>query len=226
MYQSTSQTFPLMWTQPSDVLSANENSDTPLVTALLSKDQGSADGGWNCITERSVAPSHSSRLGAGSWSSQDVCSGSRGAAGCVLCCLCSVRCGEQGEGVPAEVRRGGHPAYVPVLAGILGLQHQHHEGELRQAGEHSETFLKYIWWSCCTLTPVFWRVSFHSTQSEEGQIWGNFYTNMSDESRQFPIEQINDTEIKLQLISLQDKGAGALSVDKAAHVRLIFILFG
>lgn len=63
-------------------------------------------------------------------------------------------------------------------------------------------------------------VSFDSTQSAEGQIWGKFYTQMSEESLKFPIHQIKDTEIKLQLISLQDKGSGALSPDKAAHVRL------
>ncbi|KAL6112858.1 ace2 [Pungitius sinensis] len=54
--------------------------------------------------------------------------------------------------------------------------------------------------------------------SEEGQIWGNFYTKMSEESLQFPLDQITDPEIKLQLVSLQDKGSGALSPDKAAHL--------
>ncbi|XP_045888831.1 angiotensin-converting enzyme 2 [Micropterus dolomieu] len=54
--------------------------------------------------------------------------------------------------------------------------------------------------------------------SEQGQIWGNFYTQMSEDSQQFPIDQIKDPEIKLQLISLQDKGSGALSHDKAVHL--------
>ncbi|XP_044048369.1 angiotensin-converting enzyme 2 [Siniperca chuatsi] len=54
--------------------------------------------------------------------------------------------------------------------------------------------------------------------SEQGQIWGNFYTQMSEESQKFPHDQIKDPEIKLQLISLQDKGSGALSQDKAAHL--------
>ncbi|XP_038557367.1 angiotensin-converting enzyme 2 [Micropterus salmoides] len=54
--------------------------------------------------------------------------------------------------------------------------------------------------------------------SEQGQIWGNFYTQMSGDSQQFPIDQIKDPEIKLQLISLQDKGSGALSHDKAVHL--------
>ncbi|XP_054473849.1 angiotensin-converting enzyme 2 [Anoplopoma fimbria] len=54
--------------------------------------------------------------------------------------------------------------------------------------------------------------------SEQGEIWGTFYTNMSEQSLQFPIDQINDREIKLQLISLQDKGSGALSTDKAARL--------
>ncbi|GAA6218829.1 angiotensin-converting enzyme 2 [Lates japonicus] len=54
--------------------------------------------------------------------------------------------------------------------------------------------------------------------SEQGQIWGNFYTKMSEESQKYPIEQIKDQEIKLQLISLQDKGSSVLSQDKAAHL--------
>ncbi|XP_023257445.1 angiotensin-converting enzyme 2 [Seriola lalandi dorsalis] len=57
--------------------------------------------------------------------------------------------------------------------------------------------------------------------SEQGQIWGNFYTQMSEESLKFPIDQIKNPEIKLQLISLQDKGSGALSQDKAAHLSKI-----
>uniref|UniRef100_A0A3Q3NGY4 Angiotensin-converting enzyme n=1 Tax=Labrus bergylta TaxID=56723 RepID=A0A3Q3NGY4_9LABR len=54
--------------------------------------------------------------------------------------------------------------------------------------------------------------------AEAGQIWSNFYTKMSEESAKYPIDQITIPEIKLQLISLQDKGAGALSPDKAAHL--------
>ncbi|XP_059211362.1 angiotensin-converting enzyme 2 [Centropristis striata] len=54
--------------------------------------------------------------------------------------------------------------------------------------------------------------------SVEGKIWGDFYTNVSEESWRFPIEEIKNPEIKLQLISLQDKGAGALTPDKAAHL--------
>uniref|UniRef100_A0A8C5DBA4 Angiotensin-converting enzyme n=1 Tax=Gouania willdenowi TaxID=441366 RepID=A0A8C5DBA4_GOUWI len=42
--------------------------------------------------------------------------------------------------------------------------------------------------------------------SEQGQIWGAFYAQMSLESQNFPIDQITDLGIKLQLISLQDKG--------------------
>ncbi|XP_068455494.1 angiotensin-converting enzyme 2 [Clinocottus analis] len=57
--------------------------------------------------------------------------------------------------------------------------------------------------------------------SEEGQIWSDFYTEMSDESRRFPIQQIKDPTIKVQLISLQDKGAGALSAEKAARLSWI-----
>uniref|UniRef100_A0A671WUU0 Angiotensin-converting enzyme n=1 Tax=Sparus aurata TaxID=8175 RepID=A0A671WUU0_SPAAU len=54
--------------------------------------------------------------------------------------------------------------------------------------------------------------------TQEGQIWGNFYSKMSEEAQAFPIDQIKDRELKLQLISLQDKGSGALSPEKAAHL--------
>ncbi|KAM9765453.1 angiotensin-converting enzyme 2 [Menidia menidia] len=54
--------------------------------------------------------------------------------------------------------------------------------------------------------------------SAQGQIWSDFYTRMSEESRKYPIDQIKDPQIKLQLISLQDKGSGALAEDKAAHL--------
>ncbi|KAJ0056552.1 hypothetical protein NL108_010381, partial [Boleophthalmus pectinirostris] len=55
-------------------------------------------------------------------------------------------------------------------------------------------------------------------ESEQGALWGAFYAEMSAESANFPIDQIKDREIKLQLISLQDKGSGALSPDKQAHL--------
>uniref|UniRef100_A0AAQ6AP84 Angiotensin-converting enzyme n=1 Tax=Amphiprion ocellaris TaxID=80972 RepID=A0AAQ6AP84_AMPOC len=57
--------------------------------------------------------------------------------------------------------------------------------------------------------------------SEQGQIWGGFYAKVSEESLKFNVDQIKDPEIKLQLKSLQDKGSGALSADKAAHVRQV-----
>ena len=47
---------------------------------------------------------------------------------------------------------------------------------------------------------------------------------MSKESQKFDIGQIKNTEIKLQLISLQDKGPGALSANKAQRVRLFVFL--
>ncbi|XP_032417398.1 angiotensin-converting enzyme 2 [Xiphophorus hellerii] len=58
-------------------------------------------------------------------------------------------------------------------------------------------------------------------ESELGQIWSTFYTQISEESRNYPIDQINDPVIKLQLISLQDKGSGALSADKASHLNKV-----
>uniref|UniRef100_A0A669F4X0 Angiotensin-converting enzyme n=1 Tax=Oreochromis niloticus TaxID=8128 RepID=A0A669F4X0_ORENI len=58
-------------------------------------------------------------------------------------------------------------------------------------------------------------------EAEQLAIWGTFYNRMSEESQKYPIDQINDLEIKLQLISLQDKGSGALSADKAAHLNKV-----
>ncbi|KAM6977897.1 angiotensin-converting enzyme 2 [Aplochiton taeniatus] len=55
-------------------------------------------------------------------------------------------------------------------------------------------------------------------RSVQGAIWGEFYGKMSEESQAYPIQDISNLEIKLQLISLQDKGSGALSQDKADHL--------
>lgn len=101
----------------------------------------------------------------------------------------------------------------------MGLQHQHHPGKLRQTGEFSEATKcssiqhEQMW---CNLVLFI----FYFMQAEEGKIWGSFYSEMSDESQNYPIDQITDLQLKLQLISLQDKGSGALSPDTAEHVRL------
>ncbi|XP_047219843.1 angiotensin-converting enzyme 2 [Girardinichthys multiradiatus] len=55
-------------------------------------------------------------------------------------------------------------------------------------------------------------------ESEQGKIWSAFYSQISEESRNYPIDQIKDPQIKLQLILLQDKGSGALSPDKDSHL--------
>ncbi|MEQ2158537.1 hypothetical protein GOODEAATRI_013382 [Goodea atripinnis] len=47
-----------------------------------------------------------------------------------------------------------------------------------------------------------------SMQSEQGKIWSAFYSQISEESRNYPIDQIKDPQIKLQLILLQDIGSG------------------
>ncbi|XP_068174496.1 angiotensin-converting enzyme 2 [Antennarius striatus] len=54
--------------------------------------------------------------------------------------------------------------------------------------------------------------------AEEGKIWSDFYTYKSEEAQAFPLDNITDTQIKLQLITLQDKGAGILSEEKFAHL--------
>ncbi|KAL1021764.1 hypothetical protein UPYG_G00017680 [Umbra pygmaea] len=53
---------------------------------------------------------------------------------------------------------------------------------------------------------------------EQSTIWGEYYYKVSKESESFPIDQINNTLLKLQLTSLQDKGSGALPADKAAQL--------
>lgn len=55
-------------------------------------------------------------------------------------------------------------------------------------------------------------------QSEKGAIWSAYYTKASEESRSFPIEQIKDPMLKLQLMALQDKGSGALPQEQLDHV--------
>ncbi|XP_036807454.1 angiotensin-converting enzyme 2 [Oncorhynchus mykiss] len=55
----------------------------------------------------------------------------------------------------------------------------------------------------------------------QSTIWGEYYSTVSKESEKFPIDQISDPLIRLQLISLQDKGSGALSADKAAHLNKV-----
>ncbi|XP_060767557.1 angiotensin-converting enzyme 2 isoform X3 [Neoarius graeffei] len=57
--------------------------------------------------------------------------------------------------------------------------------------------------------------------TEQGAIWSEFYTQASEHSNDFPIDQISDQAIKLQLRSLQDKGSGALSPDKANHLNKV-----
>lgn len=48
--------------------------------------------------------------------------------------------------------------------------------------------------------------------------WERFYAKQSEESLTFPLQEVTDRQIRLQLISLQDKGTGVLSPDKAAHL--------
>ncbi|CAL8379460.1 unnamed protein product [Arctogadus glacialis] len=54
--------------------------------------------------------------------------------------------------------------------------------------------------------------------SEKGAVWAEFYGRMSTESLAFPLHEVKDPVVKLQLISLQDKGSGALSPEKSAHL--------
>lgn len=104
----------------------------------------------------------------------------------------------------------------------MGIQHQHHQGELPETGKNSII--------CNIRNQLLLNnshnsvVGFHCHQAEEGQIWSEFYTKMSKESEKYDIGQIKNAEIKLQLISLQDKGSGVLTADKAQHVRRFVFL--
>ncbi|KAL2089517.1 hypothetical protein ACEWY4_014205 [Coilia grayii] len=55
-------------------------------------------------------------------------------------------------------------------------------------------------------------------EAEMAAIWSAYYTKASEESRSYPIDQIKDPMIKLQLTALQDKGSGALPQDKLDHL--------
>uniref|UniRef100_A0A3B3STC4 Angiotensin-converting enzyme n=1 Tax=Paramormyrops kingsleyae TaxID=1676925 RepID=A0A3B3STC4_9TELE len=50
--------------------------------------------------------------------------------------------------------------------------------------------------------------------SQQGEIWGSYYSQASEESLTFPLNEITDPTIKVQLMALQDKGSGALTKDK------------
>lgn len=104
----------------------------------------------------------------------------------------------------------------------MGIQHQHHQGELPETGKPS--FTRNIRKELLVNNSHNIAVGFLCHQAEEGQIWSKFYTLMSNESQKFNIDQIKNAEIKLQLIFLQDKGSGVLSPDKAQHVRLFVFL--
>uniref|UniRef100_A0A8C9WGU1 Angiotensin-converting enzyme n=1 Tax=Scleropages formosus TaxID=113540 RepID=A0A8C9WGU1_SCLFO len=47
-----------------------------------------------------------------------------------------------------------------------------------------------------------------------GEIWSSYYSQVSEESQSFPLNEITDPTVKIQLIALQDKGSGVLSKDK------------
>ncbi|KAI7795118.1 angiotensin-converting enzyme 2 [Triplophysa rosa] len=58
-------------------------------------------------------------------------------------------------------------------------------------------------------------------EAEAYKVWSEYYSKISEDSSAFPIDQISDPEIKLQLRKLQDKGSGALSPDKASQLRRV-----
>uniref|UniRef100_A0A3P8ZXN9 Angiotensin-converting enzyme n=1 Tax=Esox lucius TaxID=8010 RepID=A0A3P8ZXN9_ESOLU len=69
-----------------------------------------------------------------------------------------------------------------------------------------------------------WAYNINITQEnldKMSAIWGEYYSKVSKEAESFPIDQIKDPLIKLQLTSLQDKGSGALSAEKQKHLNRV-----
>ncbi|XP_063809269.1 angiotensin-converting enzyme 2 [Pseudophryne corroboree] len=56
---------------------------------------------------------------------------------------------------------------------------------------------------------------------EEGAKWSAFYNNASESSARYPIDEINSTTIKLQLIYLGEKGSSVLPTDKYTRLNKI-----
>uniref|UniRef100_A0A3B3SRS3 Angiotensin-converting enzyme n=1 Tax=Paramormyrops kingsleyae TaxID=1676925 RepID=A0A3B3SRS3_9TELE len=53
-----------------------------------------------------------------------------------------------------------------------------------------------------------------TSENADKLIWGSYYSQASEESLTFPLNEITDPTIKVQLMALQDKGSGALTKDK------------
>lgn len=120
-------------------ISLTGNSHTPWLMALLSKGQGSSESYRNYITVQWAPFSESLWVRRWSCSSQDVFWDSCSFAGCFLCHLCAGYSGDWGERLPEKVWWRGQYQDVPVLTGIMGLQYQHHGGELGQTGRNFRT---------------------------------------------------------------------------------------
>lgn len=167
------------------------------------------------------------------WSSRHVCSHRFSTAASLLHCSCLDKCGRRGENLPGSVQYRGRPHQLRKLAGIMGLQHQHHRRERGQNGEDSNCYFKSTLKkkrktntkktkqknAKTEIVRVGIRcVCFYVHQSAAGKRWSDFYANKSKEAEKFNISTVTDPEIKLQLISLQDKGSTVLPADKAEKV--------
>lgn len=168
------------------------------------------------------------------WSSRHVCSHRFSTAASLLHCSCLDKCGRRGENLPGSVQYRGRPRHLRQHAGIMGLQHQHHRRERGRNGEDSTCYFKSTLKkkrrktntkktkqknTKTDIVRVGIRcVCFCVHQSAAGKRWSDFYANKSKEAEKFNISTVTDPEIKLQLISLQDKGSTVLPADKAAKV--------
>nr|XP_033806114.1 angiotensin-converting enzyme 2 isoform X2 [Geotrypetes seraphini] len=58
-------------------------------------------------------------------------------------------------------------------------------------------------------------------KNEAGAVWNSFYKEASDNSSRYPLNEITDPEIQLQIRSLGDKGASVLANDKYKRLQEI-----
>lgn len=190
---------------------------------VLSKGQGGTAEGCRHSKIREQCPSTSQLV----WSRRHVGPHHLSAAAPLLLFHCLDRYGRGGENLPGWVQYRGHPLHLQQHVGIVGIQHQHHRRNPGKLGEDPRRYLQSVL-DKNKSTPklilcLFWDQCVCVThQNAASKRWSDFYGNKSEEAQKFPLGNITDPEIKLQLISLQDKGSTVLSEDKAAKVPLSF----
>ncbi|XP_048108405.1 angiotensin-converting enzyme 2-like isoform X1 [Alosa alosa] len=118
-------------------------------------------------------------------------------------------------------------ALMAVAAVVVG----HTVGAQSTLEDNARQFLKWVDDNATELVYDYTRSSWNYNTnitaenadkvSEMGAIWSAYYTKASEDSLSFPIDQIKDPMMKLQLIALQDKGSGVLPQDKLDHLNQV-----